>query len=173
MLNATKVQVAGLPGCPRRAGKGFTLMEILVALVVVAILASLALPGYSSYMAKGRRTDARSQLLAAQQWLERVYTEGYTYKTVGVGGAAIGTALSSQGFSKSPTQGTAQYVLTISVPDDGQSYTLTATRQTGTSAAGDACGDFTLDSLGVKGIAANTFDSARYSSAQAAARECW
>jgi type IV pilus assembly protein PilE len=149
-----------------------TLIEVVIALAVVGLLVAVALPSYMSHVAKGRRTDARIQMVAAQQWLERIYSEGYTYATIGQGGTAIGTALAAQSFAKSPVSGTANYRLTITVPTDGQSFTLRATRQAGSPMASDACGDFTLDHLGTKGIASGTFGST-YATAEDAAKDCW
>ncbi len=51
---------------------GFSLLELLIALSIVAILASITVPSYSSFVAKSRRTDAMSALLqlqlAQQRW---------------------------------------------------------------------------------------------------------
>ena len=45
---------------------GFTLIELLIALVIIAILASIAIPSYESYLRKGRRVDAKNALSALQ-----------------------------------------------------------------------------------------------------------
>jgi prepilin-type N-terminal cleavage/methylation domain-containing protein len=47
--------------------KGFTLTELLIAMAIMAILALVALPGYSRYVARSRQQDARSQLMAIRQ----------------------------------------------------------------------------------------------------------
>lgn len=56
----------------RRAG--FSLTELLIALAIVSILVAVALPSYRSHMANVRRGVARSSLVQAAQWLERVAT---------------------------------------------------------------------------------------------------
>jgi type IV pilus assembly protein PilE len=148
--------------------KGFTLIEMMITVAVIAILAAVAYPSYRDSVAKGRRADAKAQLLAAQQWMERVYSETYTYQSVG--GTAIGTVLATQPFKQSPADGAAAYTISVNAPD-ANSYVLKATR-TGV-AAGDACGDFTLSSAGAKSVAAGTFDSGKYATAAAAALACW
>ncbi|HET9108841.1 MAG TPA: prepilin-type N-terminal cleavage/methylation domain-containing protein, partial [Steroidobacteraceae bacterium] len=47
---------------PGRAD-GFTLIELMIAVVVVAILMAIAVPSYESYVEKSRRTDAKTALL--------------------------------------------------------------------------------------------------------------
>ncbi|RZA07773.1 MAG: prepilin-type N-terminal cleavage/methylation domain-containing protein, partial [Moraxellaceae bacterium] len=52
-----------------RKDSGFTLIEVMVTVAIVAILAAIAIPNYSQYVQKTRRTDAQEKLLdmAAQQ----------------------------------------------------------------------------------------------------------
>lgn len=46
-----------------KAQKGFTLIELLVALVVVAILASIAVPSYREYVRRGNRRAAQAAMM--------------------------------------------------------------------------------------------------------------
>lgn len=133
--------------------QGFTLVELMVTVAIVAILAAVVLPNYSEYVARGRRSDAQTQLLLAQQWMERLYSESYNYTKTSAGDAVPGAKglFAKQPFATSPQSGggAAAYTLTLSVAT-ANAYTLQAAR-TG-SAAQDKCGDFTLTNTGIKGL---------------------
>lgn len=144
--------------------RGFTLIELMIVLAIVAILAKIAYPSYLEYLAKGRRADAQTVLMQGAQYLERIYTERGSYKKASSGTAA--TTLADTGFpnelTSSPVGATnSSYTIDISNWTDS-AYTLTATR-TG-SQSNDKCGDLTLTNSGVKDIT---------NASGATASECW
>ena len=57
-----------------KGSRGFTMLEILIAVVVVAILAAIAIPSYSAYLVRGQRAAAKAALQQAAQFMERNYT---------------------------------------------------------------------------------------------------
>ncbi|MCL1532320.1 prepilin-type N-terminal cleavage/methylation domain-containing protein [Xanthomonas nasturtii] len=59
--------------------KGFTLLELMIVVAIVAILAAIATAGYSPYVIKSRRAAAASCLLERAQLMERYYTTRLTY----------------------------------------------------------------------------------------------
>ena len=59
--------------------RGFTLIELMTVIVVVAILASIAIPAYTEFVERTRRGDAKQALVGAQQALERRFTRFGTY----------------------------------------------------------------------------------------------
>ena len=128
--------------------RGFTLIEVMIAVAVVAILTAIALPSYREYIARGHRAEARAGLMQAAQWLERAATATGTYPASDIPQAL--KTVSSGG-----------YAISANVPTGGGSFTLTATRQ-GVQ-ANDRCGNFTLDNAGVRGITGGT----------ATVAECW
>ncbi len=124
--------------------RGFTLIELMIVIVIVAILTAIAVPGYQNQITKSRRADAQGTLQSFAQAMERFYTQNGTYI-----GAAGGTATSGAPVifsTKSPVDGTQTYYqLTISSMS-ATAYTLQAT-PTGPQ-AGD--GNMTLNSAGVR-----------------------
>ena len=62
-----------------QAPKGFTLIEMLIALACVALLASLAWPSYQSLILRNQRAQARASLLQAAHWLERAASANGSY----------------------------------------------------------------------------------------------
>jgi type IV pilus assembly protein PilE len=61
--------------------RGFTLIELVIAMVIASILAAIAIPSYNSYIMKSRRTEAKSTLLNLASLEERFYSTNNTYST--------------------------------------------------------------------------------------------
>ena len=59
--------------------EGFSLAELLVALAVVGILASVAYPSYANYVARSRRMEGQLAMLDILQQQERYYSQHNTY----------------------------------------------------------------------------------------------
>ena len=60
--------------------KGVTLVELMIVIVIVAILATIAIPAYSSHMQKTRRKMAQACLQENAQYMERWYTSKMIYE---------------------------------------------------------------------------------------------
>ena len=63
----------------KHSGHGFTLLEMLIALIIVALLASQAYPVFQQYVTRVRRQQAQSALLRLMQQEERYFTQANTY----------------------------------------------------------------------------------------------
>lgn len=62
-----------------RKEAGFTLIELMIAVAVVAILAAVALPAYNSYVTRGKIPDATSALAAKRVKMEQYFQDNRTY----------------------------------------------------------------------------------------------
>jgi type IV pilus assembly protein PilE len=111
--------------------QGFTLMELLIAVVIIALLAGISYPGYIGQVKKVYRAQIVTLLSEQAQHLERFYTRN-------------GTFIDASGVSA----GNDHY--RISVVLNPQDFDLLATPAVDSVMAGDACAAFSLSSTGVR-----------------------
>jgi type IV pilus assembly protein PilE len=68
--------------------RGFTLIELMITVAIVAILGSIAYPAYTSQIAKGKRAECRGGLLQAIQQQERYFTQYNKFVAFSAGAAS-------------------------------------------------------------------------------------
>src|SRR5512143_2670051 len=136
--------IARRHACPRAcpvagSGRGFTLLELVIVVAIVAILAAIVLPSYQESVRAGRRADGTTALLDLANRMQRYYSEHNTY---------VGAAFNVSGFPSSSASPQGYYTLSISVPD-ATHYTLTAA-PTGSQSADTRCASLTLTQANVR-----------------------
>lgn len=105
---------------PKRSGEsGFTLIELMVVVAIVAILGALVYPNYSAYVLKSRVTEAKSTLASERVRLEQYLQDNRRYTTA-PGSGVCGTNASL------PTSPVVQFFTYTAVCTD-TTYTITAT----------------------------------------------
>ena len=62
-----------------RRADGFTLIEVMIACAIIALLASIALPAYTQYVIRGRLAEAHSALLSKRVDLEQFFQDNRTF----------------------------------------------------------------------------------------------
>lgn len=112
----------------RRCGHaaGFTLIELMIVVAIIAILAAIAIPIYSTYVTRSKLTDAQNNLSAYRVQMEQYFQDNRQYAN----GTNCGVT---------PTS-TKYFTYTCALTTPG--YTITATGVTGTQTAGFV---FTID----------------------------
>ncbi|MCG8667931.1 MAG: type IV pilin protein [Pseudomonadales bacterium] len=124
--------------------QGVTLMELMIALAIIAIIASVAIPNYQGNASKARRSDAQTALLGLASAMERYYTANNTY----LGAAQAGDTGAPDIYpDEAPIDGDTKYYDLQIFAAAANTYELRAVPK------GDQAGDgfLSLNSVGVRG----------------------
>lgn len=121
--------------------KGFTLVELMVVIAIIATLAAIAIPGYRDYVVRSNRADLQARLLQLASDLERYKSQQISYRGV--------TLAMINGSANYPASGTVQYNLALNLLPSAAvatGWTLVATPAAGGVQVGD--GALTIDNQG-------------------------
>jgi type IV pilus assembly protein PilE len=128
--------------------RGFTLMEVLVTVGIIAILGMIAGPSYFSYLTESRRAEAHTTLLALAQAQEQWFTSNNAYTNTMANLEPLIPAI----VANNVNQG--NYTFAMTVTAGPPAFTATANAVAGGPQAGDTgCTSITLTSAGVQGPA--------------------
>lgn len=114
--------------------RGFTLIEVMIVVVIVAILASVALPAYNDYILRARLSEAFSALSDARVKLEQSFQDNRRYATTAGGTSCPSTVI--PGGLKYFTISCSVVAASAGPPATDETYLLTATGTSGSSTAG-------------------------------------
>ena len=123
----------------KRPAKGFTLIEMLIVVAMVAILAAVAIPNYRDYIKKSRRSEAQSYLLSVAARQQQFLVDTRAYATLATLTAAL------------PVPANVSAAYTVTMPDPaGTPPTFTVTATPKTDQASEKCGTLTINQTGTK-----------------------
>ncbi|MDN5849562.1 MAG: type IV pilin protein [Nitrococcus sp.] len=127
--------------------RGFSLIELMITVAVLAIIAAIAYPSYINQVTKSHRSTGQSKLLEIMQAQERYFTTNNTYTDdlTDLGYGSAGAVPADGGWY---TVAAAACSKTIPI---NQCVLLTATPQNSQATNDTTCGNLTLNSRGQKG----------------------
>ena len=135
----------------RRAGQaGFTLIELMIAVAIVAILAAIAIPSYTGYVQRSRISEATNELATLRMRLEQYYQDNRNYGPAG--GACGVTPPSADAFD-----------IVCALGGSNQEYLATATGKASRNMAGFT---FTINHDNLRQTTA-------FPGASSLPRDCW
>ena len=104
----------------RAKARGFTLIEVMIAVAIIGILSAVAYPSYRDYITRGRLTDATTGLSTFRAQMERHFQDNRSYATVGtfVTPCDTSTAVAGRTFG--------QFVVSCSGTPTATAFTLQA-----------------------------------------------
>ncbi len=107
---------------PSFGQQGFTLVDLMITVAVVAILATIAVPIYSNYVIRGKIPDATSALATKRMAMEQYFQDNHSYN----GGDALGFPCATDTKTSTYFDFTCQPSPLPALPA-AQAYTITAT----------------------------------------------
>jgi type IV pilus assembly protein PilE len=118
---------------------GFTLIELMVTIAIIGILASIALPIYSTYIMRGKIPEATNNLSSLRIKLEQYYQDNRTYVTSGTTCGVTLPATKNFAYSCGGTSGATESYLITATGDatqgmGGFTYTIDASGTARTTA---------------------------------------
>ncbi len=116
---------------------GFTLVEVMIVVVIVAILAAIAIPSYQSSVYKGRRADAKESLFSAAALQEQIYMQKNAYSD---SAADVGGSQSGEGY----------YGIAVTRPCGDDSCFLITASARGAQSGDTDCSTFSINQAGTK-----------------------
>ena len=108
-----------------RSAAGFTLIEVMIVVAIVAILAAVALPAYNDYVRRGQLPEAFGALADYRVKMEQYYQDNLSYGSSGTNVCADGASAPS--WNNFAPGGQKYFTYSCATTNAGQNYTITAT----------------------------------------------
>lgn len=122
----------------RKTSKGFTLIELMIAVIIIAVLAAISYPAYINYTVNTRRAAATACLTEMAQFMERHYTTNMSY----VGGDTLIPETSCE------RELAVHYTFSFPAAATANAYNVTAVPQGQQASRDTKCGTLGLNQSG-------------------------
>ena len=119
--------------------QGFTLIEVMITVVIVGILAAIAYPNYTQFVAKGARADGLAGVMHVANLQEQYYLDHRSFAT----------DMKKLGLKEDPWVVENNYYK-VDTTLSGDNYTVTATAVGVQATRDSACATISLTSTGTK-----------------------
>jgi type IV pilus assembly protein PilE len=120
----------------KHLSRGFTLIELMITVAIVAILAAVALPAYTDYVLRGRISGATQVLSDYKVKMEQYYSANRSYGSTTAAGAPCNL------IDDAPFETAPGFTFSCTVSNGGQSFTL--------AAISGGTYEYSIDELGVR-----------------------
>ncbi|MGQ4583793.1 type IV pilin protein [Lysobacter sp. F60174L2] len=144
-------------GRKRLGAAGFTLIELMIAVLVIAVLMGIAYPSYQNHVIKTRRAAATACMLEAAQFMERFYTTNLRYDT-DAGGTAV--ALPAM---QCASDIAIHYTIQLAAGTTATSYAIEGVPEGQQASKDTHCGTLSINQAGTKSV----------STSGTSVGECW
>jgi type IV pilus assembly protein PilE len=145
-----------------RAARGFTLIEVMIVVGIIAILAAVAIPSYSEYARRGQLPEGFSQLSDYRVKMEQFFQDNRNYGTGDCGIPAAGDPPKWSDFDIEGNKPSTKFTYACVLTEDGAGFTITATGKDGLRTAGHV---YTIDDD-------NNRTTAQFKNAKVT-KDCW
>jgi type IV pilus assembly protein PilE len=139
----------------RTSVRGFTLIELMITVAIIAILAAVAYPSYTRYIARAKRSAAASFMLNVQSKQEQFMLNSRSYFDVD---GTAGKTWAARGITV-PSEVSDNYTVTVALdagPPPG--YIITAVPKDAQAAVDAMCGNLVLNNTGAKSVSGTATD---------------
>ncbi len=140
------------------AQRGFSLIELMISVAILAILVTIAFPSYQSYLAKGARADAIAILFDAAAKQEQYYLDFHSYT-----GDLTALGYASDPLTYPTDKSASERSYKVTATGDADGFVITATAINAQASRDTDCASLAINQLGTRTSNGDSSDQ----------KECW